>query len=437
MVDNGSSDGTLAYLERLPWVRVLRNPTNLGFVKGNNRGILDVAGDRDIILLNNDIEIHQPDWLHAMQESAYRQADVGIVGCRLLNSRGRLQHAGTYILPDTWWGQQIGGGDADVNQFSADREVEGVVFACAYISREVLSRVGLLDEDYFSYFEDTDYCLKARTAGYRTVCCGSVTLTHHEHVSTQANGEPHNEMFGTSQKTFRRKWRSFFARERYAHHLDWRSIVNFPTSYAICSRQLIEALDRAGVELAYRYVYGPGTGFPLLEPEQSDSYLINCVRQRSFSCGCGRRSCLGSATRLTSNTGEGAPGRSFLTMLETDRIPAAWVRQANQMDEVWVPSTFNVHTFQASGVRKPIHVIPLGCDPAYFNPNIQGFRDERFFTFLSVFEWGERKAPEILFQAFADEFAAHEDVLLICKIASNDPPDVIRDQISRMNLRVR
>ena len=55
-------------------------------------------------------------------------------------------------------------------------------------------------------------------------------------------------------------------------------------------------------------------------------------------------------------------------MLETDGIPAEWVRQANLMDEVWCPSHFNVKTFRDSGVTRPIHAIPLGIDPGYFNP---------------------------------------------------------------------
>src|SRR5690242_3130010 len=63
VADNGSTDGTLAYLDTLPWLRVLRNGTNLGFVKGNNLAIAQTAPDCDVVLLNNDVEIHQPDWL--------------------------------------------------------------------------------------------------------------------------------------------------------------------------------------------------------------------------------------------------------------------------------------------------------------------------------------------------------------------------------------
>jgi GT2 family glycosyltransferase/glycosyltransferase involved in cell wall biosynthesis len=431
VVDNGSSDGTLDFLASLPWVRTVANGANLGFVKGNNVGIGCADRANDIVLLNNDVEIHQPDWLTRIQATAYDRADVGIVGCRLCDADGRLQHAGTYILPDTYWGQQIGGGEKDVNQYSTDREVEGIIFACAYVRREVLDRVGLLDEDYFSYFEDTDYCLKARAAGYKTVCCGGVTLMHHEHVSTRVNQVPQSRMFRRSQQVFRRKWNPYFNAHRYQCRLNWHSLLNFSSGYAHSSRNLVAALDRHGVNVGYRYVYGPGTVMPTPEPESTGSYLLECIRQRGFARGAAE---VVYAQGDVFEANRGAYKIGF-TMLETDRIPAEWVRQANRMDEVWVPSTFNVQTFRASGVRVPIHVIPLGCDPAYFNPHIHGHRDERFFTFLSVFEWGERKAPEILLSAFADEFSADEDAVLICKILSREPEALIREGIASLNLR--
>jgi hypothetical protein len=118
--------------------------------------------------------------------------------------------------------------------------------------------------------------------------------------------------------------------------------------------------------------------------------------------------------------------RIGFTMLECDRLPDEWVRQANQMDEVWVPAPFNADTFRASGVTRPIHVIPLGFDPNYFSPAIRGYRIEDLFTFLSVFEWRERKAPELLLKAFNDEFRANEPVVLVCHALKDDRHDLHR-----------
>ncbi|MDQ5910581.1 MAG: hypothetical protein QG599_2678 [Pseudomonadota bacterium] len=431
VADNGSTDGTLAWLAEQDWIEVVDNGANLGFVRGNNAAIRQLPDDCDIVLLNNDIEIIQLDWLDRLQDTAYAADDIGVVGCRLRRPGGQLQHAGTYMPLETLWGQQIGGTQLDINQYSATRDVEGVVFACAYLKRALINTIGLLDEDYFSYFEDTDYCLKARVAGFRTVCCGSVTVLHHENVSTRVNGVSHSEMFLTSQQVFRDKWLTLLERERYTRTLDWHSIIHLPTGYAISSREFMLGLDRAGVRLTYRYVYGPGTVFPVEEPPYGDHYLVNVIRDRELQ-PWGVQVVYGQGDVFASNSGAYKIG---FTMLETDHIPEEWVRQANLVDEVWVPSHFNVETFQASGVRRPIQVIPLGIDPDYFNPDIVACPNPEVFTFLSIFEWGERKAPEILLQAFNDEFRCDEPVVLVCKTLNKDPAVDVSAAIRALGLR--
>src|SRR5262249_8210558 len=100
--------------------------------------------------------------------------------------------------------------------------------------------------------------------------------------------------------------------------------------------------------------------------------------------------------------------------------PRDWVIQANQMDEVWTPTHWGAETFAQSGVDRPIHVIPLGFNPNYFHPGIKGRRASPRYTFLSVFDWIERKAPEVLLRAFAEELKACDDVLLLLKVFNHD-----------------
>ena len=431
VADNGSTDGTLEYLRSIPWITLVENGSNLGFAKGNNQALRLVPPDRDVLLLNNDTEVHQQDWLDRLRLTAYRRPDIGLVGCRLRRENGMLQHAGAYMPLETYWGQQIGGGERDINQFSADREVDSVVFACVYVKRVVLEKVGLLNEQFFSYFEDTDYCFRAREFGYSIVCCGSVTLTHHENVSTMVNGVSHSGLFLDSQVTFKKNWHEKLASKRYTRQLGWHSLFDFPSGYAISSQKIALALDRRSVELTYRYLYGPGTIFPIPEPPMSTDYMINIIRGRALVAG-GIQVVYGQGDRLDANYGRYKIG---FTMLETTRIPIEWVRQANKMAEVWVPSTFNVKTFQESGVKRPIHVIPLGVDPDYFNPEIVGYPLPDVFSFLSVFEWGERKAPELMLKAFNDEFRESEPVVLICKVLNSDPGVNLSNQIEGLRLR--
>ncbi|MFN2387507.1 MAG: glycosyltransferase family 2 protein, partial [Thermoanaerobaculia bacterium] len=262
VVDNGSADETPRALRRYPWVRVVTNPENLGYVRGNNAGIAAADPASDVVLLNNDILFPQRDWLQKLRACAHGVPDAGVVGCRLTLPDGRLLHAGTYMLPDTMWGQQIGSCEKDIGQYTSTREVEGIVFACAYIRREVITAIGGLAEDFRSYFEDTDYCLRARRAGFKTLLCGDVTLIHDEHGSTRGDTGELMRIFQASRATFRKKW----GREiegRYTRRLLWQSIMNFPTGYAMSCREILRALDRRRVRVSYRYVYGAGTPFPV------------------------------------------------------------------------------------------------------------------------------------------------------------------------------
>lgn len=428
VVDNGSSDQTPAYLKTLDWITLIRNDTNTGFVRGNNRAINRIP-DGDIVLLNNDMIIGQADWLVRLQAAAYEDPLTGIAGCRLTDGKGNLLHAGTYIYPETYWGQQIGGNQKDIGQYCVTREVEGVVFACAYIKREVIRKTGGLNERFFSYFEDTDYCLSARKAGFRVVCAGDVTLTHCQNVSSSVNEVNFSEMFEKSRKVFKKIWHKELC-SKYTEKMAWNSIVNFSSGYAVSAKNMMLALDDLNVDIRYRYVYGKGTPFPVEEPAHSDDYRINIIKNRKFDKRC-PQVVYGQGDVFERNSGKYRIG---FTMLETTGIPKEWVRQCNQMDEIWVPSAFNKNTFRNSGVRVPVHVVPLGVDMNYYNPGIRSYKKHSKFTFLSVFEWGERKAPEILLRAYSRAFAAKEDVVLICKVMNRDPQVHVREQIRKLGI---
>src|SRR5207237_3558123 len=88
-----------------------------------------------------------------------------------------------------------------------------------------------------------------------------------------------------------------------------------------------------------------------------------------------------------------------------------------------------------SGVERPIHVMPLGVNPAYFNPEIEGYPVPGVFTFLSAFEWGERKAPEVLLKAFNDEFRSDDQAVLVCKVYNQDPLVNVPREVRQLGLK--
>ena len=435
VVDNGSTDGTVERLAEFPAVEVLALPQNLGFVRGNNAGIDAITARSpaaDIVLANNDVEFRQKDWLTRLREAAHAADDIGVVGCRQLFSDGRLLHAGTFILPDTMWGQQIGALESDVGQFTARRDVQGVTFALAYLTRRGLERLQGLATDYESYFEDTDYCLRAAEAGLRTICAGDVAVIHDEHGSTEGASERRKALFETSRSTFRAKWQAKLE-SGYRGEVLWQSILNFPTGYARSSRAYLRELDEHHrLRVAYRYVYGKGSPFRVEEPENTGDYYLNVLSSRKVPADPAVAVVYGQGDVFFRARGRRRVG---FTMLEVDGFPKEWVDQANRLDEVWVPSEFNRQAFLEQGLKVPIEKMPLGVDVDLFHPGALARKNPRGeYVFLASFEWGERKDPWLLLRAFNDTFRADEPVRLLCKIVNKDPMVKLKDEIARLRL---
>lgn len=432
VVDNGSTDETAAELKKISWIRVLTLPTNIGFVRGNNAGIESTNKENNILLLNNDIEILQSGWLKELNQVAYLDEHIGIVGCRLVMPDGKLLHAGTYILPDDFHGQQIGSLEKNIDQYNSDRFVQGIVFACAYIKRDVINAIGMLSLDYESYFEDTDYCLMAAEHGYGTMVAGKVTLMHLEHGSTSNDHRKFSQLFNSSREKFIAKWGKKL-QEKYNSSIHFRSIMNVPSGYAMSCREIMKALDNYNVRTNYSYAYGPDTIHQILENENSGDYLLNIIAQRGKTDQHPTISVVyGMADVFKHNPGKYKIG---YTMLEVDGFPEEWVRQSNLMDEIWTPSEFNKEGMIKSGVTKPIHVMPLGVNVDYFNPDIKPLQQSgEDYVFLSIFEWTARKNAKLLMQGFNSTFKATEKVVLICKIMNANPEVDVMEEIRKMEL---
>ncbi|MGH9476191.1 MAG: glycosyltransferase [Terriglobales bacterium] len=106
------------------------------------------------------------------------------------------------------------------------------------------------------------------------------------------------------------------------------------------------------------------------------------------------------------------------TTFETDSLPPGWSDCCNNMDEVWVPSTFNRESFERAGVQpRKLLVIGEGLDTTRYRPGLKPLPlpGLRGFNFVSVFEWGHRKGWEVLLRAYCSAFRADEDVTLILK----------------------
>lgn len=183
VVDNGSTDGSPALLRaRFPEVTVLETGENLGFAGGNNVG-LRCALDRGAgyaLLLNNDTEV-APDFLRRMVEVAEADPRVGMVGPTIYyyDHPEVIWSAGGAI--DWRWGRtwMVGLDEPDRGQFGTEPRAVDFVTGCAMlVRREVMERVGLLDERFFLYYEEVEWCVRARRAGFAVLHVPTARIWH-------------------------------------------------------------------------------------------------------------------------------------------------------------------------------------------------------------------------------------------------------------------
>ena len=170
IVDNASRDGSVAILRACGHpVTLIENATNLGFSAANNQGVAQSTG-RYIFLLNNDTVVER-DTIQCLLDYFTGHSDVGIVAPQLLNRDGSLQGHGSGLMKWRYSGKK-------------PIEVSFVTGAAMVVSREVYLRVGGLDEHYFFYNEDLDFCKMIQKLGYPIVYLPSARLTHFGGLST-------------------------------------------------------------------------------------------------------------------------------------------------------------------------------------------------------------------------------------------------------------
>ncbi len=189
VLDNGSDFHCDKEVARYPQVRYLKNPENTGFPKGYNRTIKFSRG-RYILMLNSDMEVKDAALSKLVNKARELKKDV-ILGGQLQFPDGRVQDS-AFFLP-TFWGAlkeyflRIKGSYFmyTPKEGLALSEVEGLVMACFLLSRRILNRMGYLDEGTFIYFEDVEYCRRARKFSIPVLYYPEAKFIHHHGASSK------------------------------------------------------------------------------------------------------------------------------------------------------------------------------------------------------------------------------------------------------------
>jgi GT2 family glycosyltransferase/tetratricopeptide (TPR) repeat protein len=227
-VDNASSDGTVEYLQSLRGVTVICNDKNAGFPAAANQGIQAATGQQ-ILLLNNDTLV-TTGWLRRMLRALYSHPRIGLVGPCTNYVSGTQQITVNYedleCLDGFAWER---GKTYDQILSDTDRAVG----FCLLIRREVVDKVGLLDERFSpGNFEDDDYCLRALQAGFRVVIARDAFVHHFGERTFMGANIAFSELLRKNQDVFREKLRVKALEEGRAVGWSERSRVTRPNSDA-------------------------------------------------------------------------------------------------------------------------------------------------------------------------------------------------------------
>jgi GT2 family glycosyltransferase/glycosyltransferase involved in cell wall biosynthesis/Flp pilus assembly protein TadD len=209
LVDNGSSDGTKAFLERYAEkhteCNIILNKDNRGFAGGNNQAIAAAKGDY-ILLLNNDVVVTQ-DWLERLIAHVESDANIGMAGpvSNSISGPQQVEHV------------SYNGDLIRMRQFARDyskknvgriQDILRLVGFCLLIKRHVLDIIGGLDENYGNgNYEDDDICLRSRIAGFRNIIAHDVFIHHYGSMTFRGNAIDYIATMQDNQKYFANKWK--------------------------------------------------------------------------------------------------------------------------------------------------------------------------------------------------------------------------------------
>ncbi|HEX9016042.1 MAG TPA: glycosyltransferase family 2 protein [Chloroflexota bacterium] len=190
VVDNASTDGSPATIRRhFPEIALIENSGNLGFAAGNNVGVryLMDRGVDYVLLLNNDTEV-APNLVRSLIDVSERDPGIGIVGPKILyyqpddliwSAGGLIDHLGR--------SSHLHFDEVDSGVDQRPRDVDYVTGCALLIRRSVIEKVGVLDERFFMYYEEAEWCARVRAAGYRVVYVPEARMWHKIQQSARNN----------------------------------------------------------------------------------------------------------------------------------------------------------------------------------------------------------------------------------------------------------
>ncbi len=193
LVDNASSDNSLTLVKnKFPYVHVIENEINLGFATGNNIGVKNAEGDF-LLLLNNDTQLTNS--ILPAIDLFKSNEEIGVLGGQLKYQNGKIQPSyGYFHTPirivfswlstnkNKWFPSALKRIETDISKYTEVKEVDWVSGAFLLTRKTLWEKINGMDERYFMYVEDVDFCKRANYIGYKTIYSNKISAVHYVRV---------------------------------------------------------------------------------------------------------------------------------------------------------------------------------------------------------------------------------------------------------------
>lgn len=365
---------------------------------GEMRNVLTAAAKYDHLVVVDDDFVFHADFHAGLQRFG---DDWEVLAVRILNPDGTR-----------FWDWATHGGPRGhvLLDYNEDDDHVYVTGGLILLKAHVADRVKWDDGRGFYQGEDVDFAARLRAAGFRPKFNRHSTTTHDDGRYTLV-------MTAVGLQIRRRD-------VELGMPVRWAAPIFNPSGYASEAINFVLPLEkRIDLGIKHHTVVRSEKFIAGLPPAERESLFRMHDRFESLNEGIViSHNPAGGFVRL--QNAHCSVGR---TMFETDRIAPEWVAACNRMDEVWVPSQFNVETFANSGVeRSKLVVVPGAVDSHFFDPALHTaypLANPAGYNFLSIFEWSSRKGWDVMLAAYLREFSAADDVCLWLRTYLFSKPD--------------
>jgi len=200
IVDNGSDDGSAKeFRKRFPNIDIIENKKNLGYAGGNNVGIKKALNNKAdyVFLVNSDVVI-DPNCINELVKLAEQDFSIGIVGPKnyFFDKPNTICFAGGKINLFTGQSVHMGVCEKDKGQYDDIEDVDYITGSAIMIKSEVFEKIGLFDERFFAWYEDSDFCIRAKNSGFCVRLVPQARIWHKVSQSIGGHGAPLQTYYG-------------------------------------------------------------------------------------------------------------------------------------------------------------------------------------------------------------------------------------------------